>query len=129
MLLESAPSLLAAAVSALPSPNSPLSEAAADALCELMTSSNTVLSPVVEKASQATHALAEQLSSVMVSLRVPEAITAGTELDTPQFNACRVLCTFSERAVDVVAQTDGRLLPLVQMVFCCLGGTLPLDEP
>ena len=31
-----------------------------------------------------------------------------------RYHFCRVLCAFAERAVDVVATTDGRMLPLVQ---------------
>ena len=128
MLLESAPSLLGAAVNALASQNSALSDAAADALCELMVSTNTVLNTSAEKAIHATHALSEQLTQVVQHLRVPEEIASNNELDERQFNACRVLCAFAERGVDVVAQTDGRLVPLVELVFCFLGGELRVAD-
>ena len=128
MLLESAPSLLGAAVNALASQNSALSDAAADALCELMVSTNTVLNTSAEKAIHATHALSEQLTQVVQHLRVREEIASNNELDERQFNACRVLCAFAERGVDVVAQTDGRLVPLVELVFCFLGGELRVAD-
>jgi hypothetical protein len=127
-LLESAPALIISAISALASATSALSDAAADALCELMTPSNTVLAPSAEKTVQMTLAVAEQLLQVAGALRVAEDIGAGTELDERQHNTCRVLCAFAERAVDVVAQTDGRLLPLVQLIFTCLGGELRVAE-
>ena len=39
-----------------------------------------------------------------------------------------MLCAFGERAVDVVAQTDGRLLSFVQLMLCVLGGELRVSE-
>ena len=49
-------------------------------------------------------------------------------LDERQYNFCRVLCAFAERCVDQLAATDGRLLPLVQLVFSLLGGELRVAE-
>lgn len=129
MLVDSAPALLSTAVAALGSTNSSLSDGAADAFCELMATANTALSPAVEKALQCTHGLADQLGQAAVALRVPDALSAGEELDGRQFNLVRVTCAFAERAVDVIAQdASGRLLPLVQLVFTCLSGELRVAE-
>lgn len=39
-----------------------------------------------------------------------------------------MLCAFAERAVDLVACTDGRLLPLVTLLFSCVGAELRVAE-
>ena len=56
--------------------------------------------------------VAEQLTQLSAALRINEAVSAeGGLLEERQYLTCRVLCAFAERAVDVIAQTDGRLLP------------------
>ena len=130
MLVDSAPTLVSTSVANLASSNSALSDGAADALCELLSVANTALSPSADKALQCTHGLAEQLGQAAVALQVPEALSAELgELDERQFNLVRVLCAFAERAVDVIAQdASGRLIPLVQLVFTCLGGEIRVAE-
>ena len=120
-LIDSAPALLSAAMSGITSAAEPLSAAASDAIVELMLPANTQLSPTVPASVHATHALAEQLQQAAVSLRIPDTIATREPLDERQFNCCCALGAFAERACDVIAQTDGRLLPFVQLLFCLLG--------
>ena len=123
-LLDTNMTLLNAAIGSLATSNQIRSQAAADCLVELMSASNTVLTPSAEKAVVSVHAMAEELQKMAVSMRIPETVASGEELSEPQYNLCRVLCAFAERAVDIIAQTDGRLLSLVQLLFCCLGAEL-----
>jgi len=41
---------------------------------------------------------------------------------------CRVLGAFAERAVDLVARSDGPLLPLVELMLVCAGAELRVAE-
>ena len=124
-LMDSFPSLLQCLMSAFTSAHEPLAVAAADALVDLLSPMNTPLSPSVERQVGMTHLMAEQLQRLAVTLGLPEAAAAEDgALTERQYHFCRALCAFAERAVDVVAGTDGRLLSLVQLLFCCLGAEL-----
>ncbi len=59
--------------------------------------------------------MVSQLQQVAVAMRIPEDAANGGELSERQYHLCRAICAFGERAVDIAAQTDGRLLPLVQV--------------
>jgi len=128
-LMDSFPALLQCAMGALTSTHEPLAVAAADALVDVLSPMNTTLSPAVERQVTLTHLMADQLQAVAATLGVPEASAAADgALNERQYHFCRALCAFAERAVDIVAATDGRLLPLVHLLFVCLSAELRVAE-
>ena len=77
-----------------------------------------------------THQISNHLQLVADQLRVKEAAAAddGT-MSESQYHFCRALCAFADRAVDIVSTCqDDTLLPLVNLLFCCLGADLRVAE-
>jgi hypothetical protein len=84
-----------------------------------------------------THQIANHLQLVADQLRVKEAAAGVKEaaaaddgtMSESQYHFCRALCAFADRAVDIVSTCqDDTLLPLVNLLFCCLGADLRVAE-
>lgn len=128
LLVESFPQLLSASFDALAAQDAQLNAAAADALVELLSGHNSQLALGSEAAAAATRLVSERLQQLATTLRVSEALKAGEEVEERVYHACRVFCAFAERAVDLVAATEGALLPVAQLQLLCLGGELRVAE-
>ena len=128
LLVESFPQLLSASLDALAAQDAQLNAAAADALVELLSGHNSQLALGSEAAAAATRLVSERLQQLATTLRVSEALKAGEEVEERVYHACRVFCAFAERAVDLVAATEGALLPVAQLQLLCLGGELRVAE-
>ena len=120
LLVESFPQLLSASFDALAAQDPQLNAAAADALVELLSGHNSQLTVGSEAAAAATRLVSDRLQQLATTLRVSEALKAGEEVEERVYHACRVFCAFAERAVDLVATTDGALLPVAQLQLLCL---------
>jgi len=122
--------LLAATLNALAAVNNePLNLAAADALGELLTSTNSPLPASAPRgARDAAEAVAAQFGVLAREVRLAELLMSGEPADDRLFYFCRALCAFAERCVDLVAVTEGSLLPLVELLLLCAGGELRVAE-
>ena len=156
VLYHSYGSLLHASLRALASPNESLNAAAAEAILpptnpqsnhnqptifpqstpqsppkailELLSATNTQLSPSVPESVDVVEQMSAALSALACELDLARSIKDGGEVDERQFRFCRVLGVFCERGADVIAVTSGELLPLAQLMLVCLGAELRLAE-
>ena len=105
LLGERYPQLVAAAFAALAVADDDLNAAAADAVVELLSASNTTLAPSNEKAHAAALHVAELLERHGGALALPTLNgAAGAAVDERSYHFCRAACAFAERAVDLIAR-------------------------
>uniref|UniRef100_A0A7S4B9K5 Transportin-3 n=1 Tax=Chrysotila carterae TaxID=13221 RepID=A0A7S4B9K5_CHRCT len=127
MLLTTCPQLLAAALHALAAQESTLNEAAANALIELFSASNTQLSATCPSSLENASRLGAQLIQLAADLRLEESLERR-DVDDRARHVCRVVAAFAERAVDIIAATDGPLLAIVTLMMRMLGADLAIAE-
>ena len=131
LLGERYPQLVAAAFAALAVADDDLNAAAADAVVELLSASNTTLAPSNEKAHAAALHVAELLERHGGALALPTLNgQAGAAVDERSYHFCRAACAFAERAVDLIASGagGGRLLGVPRLLLGCLAAEVRVAE-